>query len=356
MIPIKKRLIPLYETIVTNFIGKTFNRPSDKIAFIFLAGDYGNLGDLAIRYAQEQFINKILPEYTVVSISQSDTYKYLRSIKRQLNENDLIFIQGGGNFGDLYPKADYGRLFICNFFNKSKVCIFPQTILFTNTKYGNWRKKSNIRTIKKRTSLTIFTRENKSYKVARDLFGYKKVQLCPDIVLSLLPSIRKKKSNIKRDGIIITFRSDIEKKLSGQDQKSLVQLLLQNGKKLKYLDTDEGDIQVTSTELGFKKVDEFLNKYSNSELVVTDRLHGMIFAAITGTPCIVLSNSNHKIEETYKDWLRGCNYIKFIGDFSIDKFKKQKNILLDKSFKSNYNSIDLAFDNLEKYVKRTANY
>ena len=84
MIPIKKRLIPLYETIAVNFMGKTFNRPSDKIAFIFLAADQNNLGDLAIRQAQEWFIQKLLPEHAVISITQADTYLYLKSIREQI--------------------------------------------------------------------------------------------------------------------------------------------------------------------------------------------------------------------------------------------------------------------------------
>lgn len=38
-------------------------------------------------------------------------------------------------------------------------------------------------------------------------------------------------------------------------------------------------------------------KFRECELVITDRIHGMIFAAITGTPCIALSN--YKIKGTY---------------------------------------------------------
>lgn len=44
--------------------------------------------------------------------------------------------------------------------------------------------------------------------------------------------------------------------------------------------------------------------------MITDRLHGMIFAAITSTPCIALRNSNHKIEYSY-EWFKDCGYIKF---------------------------------------------
>ncbi|WP_423202829.1 polysaccharide pyruvyl transferase family protein [Morganella morganii] len=59
-------------------------------------------------------------------------------------------------------------------------------------------------------------------------------------------------------------------------------------------------------------------KFSNSKLVVTDRLHGMIFAFITNTPCLVIRNSNHKIEETYKNWISNFNYIKLINDQEVN--------------------------------------
>ena len=47
--------------------------------------------------------------------------------------------------------------------------------------------------------------------------------------------------------------------------------------------------------------------------MVTDRLHGMIFAALTKTPCIVVPNSNYKIKGIY-EWLKGLNYISFLED------------------------------------------
>ena len=53
-----------------------------------------------------------------------------------------------------------------------------------------------------------------------------------------------------------------------------------------------------------------LLSFASSKLVITDRLHGMIFAAITGTPCIVFSNYNHKVRGTY-EWISYLPYIKF---------------------------------------------
>jgi pyruvyl transferase EpsI len=49
----------------------------------------------------------------------------------------------------------------------------------------------------------------------------------------------------------------------------------------------------------------------NSELVITDRLHGMIFCAITSTPCIVMSNYNYKVSGVY-EWIKDLKYVSFL--------------------------------------------
>ena len=68
-----------------------------------------------------------------------------------------------------------------------------------------------------------------------------------------------------------------------------------------------------------QKVSEFelvrakMCQFAEAELVITDRLHGMIFSAITETPCIVLGNHNHKIEGSYQ-WIKHLPYIRFIKE------------------------------------------
>ena len=44
----------------------------------------------------------------------------------------------------------------------------------------------------------------------------------------------------------------------------------------------------------------------------------MIFCVITGTPCIVFNNFNHKIEFSYKNWLSHLDYIKFTTTNNVD--------------------------------------
>lgn len=52
------------------------------------------------------------------------------------------------------------------------------------------------------------------------------------------------------------------------------------------------------------------NEFRSARLVITDRLHGMIFSAVTGTPCVALNNSNGKVGYEY-EWLKDVPYIAF---------------------------------------------
>ena len=59
-------------------------------------------------------------------------------------------------------------------------------------------------------------------------------------------------------------------------------------------------------------------KFYNSKVVITDRLHGMIFCAITKTPCIVTRSLDHKVIESYK-WIKNLNYIRLVEGLDFDK-------------------------------------
>ena len=89
-----------------------------------------------------------------------------------------------------------------------------------------------------------------------------------------------------------------------------------------------------------KKIQEF----QMAQIVITDRLHGMIFSAITGTPCIVLNNNNSKVKNCYEK-LRNLKYIQFIDDTSSlerdfkSLSKTKENIFDSNSYKEQIKNI-----------------
>ncbi len=302
--------------IEKNFCYKKIELSDKNRVFIFLAADYGNVGDIAITCAQEDFLKKNYPIYDIVKIPLKDTCRYYRSIKKQITPDDIITIIGGGNMGDLYYGFELKRQFIIRNFKENKIISFPQTIYFTDSKLGKKIALKCRKNYSEHPNLTIAARESKSYQMMKKLFKNNHVILVPDIVLS--SSFSKK---FKRKNITLCFRNDGEKSLNDDIKNKMIGAIYEKFNNIQEIDTHVGNISVIGKEK--KILYEKLTQFSKSKVVLTDRLHGMIFCAITATPCIVLSNNNYKIEGTYDDWLKNISWITFYKDINIDQIIKK---------------------------------
>lgn len=270
---------------------------------IGLAADYGNLGDVAITYATTSFMKEKFPEAEIIDFPISKTFSEMKALKSVIKDHDIITIVGGGNMGDLYDDIEYCRQFIIEQFPNNQIISFPQTIDFSNTKYGNKAKEKLIDTYDSHDNLVVSAREKNSYSDLNMTLESAKVVLAPDIVLSLNES----DNAFERRGITICFRSDEEQAID-DNEKIRLKNEVQNKYNVVFEDThinkDNMSLEERTYELN-KKWDTF----KKSKLVITDRLHGMIFAAITGTPCIAFDNSNNKVSGVYNLWLRDLPYI-----------------------------------------------
>lgn len=154
----------------------------------------------------------------------------------------------------------------------------------------------------------LFTRDKFSYNFAQKKLPEVDATLMPDMALSLTPRITDK----RRNGVILLLRNDAEKTLSVRD----LQVLLKNVKrnfKNNYIQSDT-HIYFDNIDDNFakNKIYELWDKISRSQLVITDRLHGMVFAALTNTPCIVLHSKSPKIQGVY-EWIKNNKFI-FLED------------------------------------------
>ena len=89
--------------------------------------------------------------------------------------------------------------------------------------------------------------------------------------------------------------------------------------------------------------------FARSEIVITDRLHGMIFAAITGTKCIVLNSKSPKIKGCF-EWIKDLKYIYFLNE--ISNFSVAYNYLLDLDYADlkRHKSSNFDYGTLEQYI------
>ncbi|WP_232684040.1 polysaccharide pyruvyl transferase family protein [Leuconostoc mesenteroides] len=82
-------------------------------------------------------------------------------------------------------------------------------------------------------------------------------------------------------------------------------------------------IVTLSTLLEINTLNSKLQEFSSSKIVITDRLHGMIVAYITGALAIVFDNQNNKVRHSYNDWLSDVDYIHFVADdYSNEELEK----------------------------------
>ncbi len=290
---------------------------SDKKVFIALSANYGNIGDIAITIAQENMIKRIFPDRKIVEIPMNDAFDYEDEIKKILNDNDILTIIGGGNLGNAYLWFEQRRRFIIKLFKNNKSISFPQSSSFEEDEIGQRELKISVEDYAQNPNLRVFAREKKSYDIMKTNFK-NKVHLVPDIVLFLKDKISEESNNIRKK-ITLCLRNDMEKNTSENIVEDLTKLL-----SLNYFE----DIFITDTHLGhdFVEISErekffetSLQEFKNSKVVITDRLHGMLFCIITNTPCIVLDNSNRKISATYDTWLRNISMVKFLEHYDEDK-------------------------------------
>ncbi len=344
---LKEYIRPLYEYIKTYLCPKKVDLEIDnkkKTVYIFLSPDYPNLGDVAIYYAQRKFIEENYPTCNIIEIPISKTYDYIKSIKKVMKSSDIITLIGGGNFGDLYPIADYARLFIIKTFKNNKIIAFPQSFGFSNTPYGKRRLQKTKKVIEKNQNVILFARENKSFDLMKENFLNTKIKLCPDIVLSL----DKSKQN-ERKNITFALRNDAEKSLEKEQEEKLIKYFKEKYENILFQDTTM-PINEFKEQEKFKYLEKVIEVFSTSRLVITDRLHGMIFCYITKTPCIVFSNNNHKIISTYYTWLKNCNFIKFSSNISLTSIEALTEELLNLK-KIERIELKEKYDCLEKTLK-----
>lgn len=278
---------------------------------------HGNLGDQALVLGELNFFHEKKKGYKLIDIPseifQQNTKKFTKIIKDR-----IILIHAGGFLGDTWINEERMVRTVIQSFPNNKIIILPQTIYFSNTSDGIQEQTLSEQIYNEHNNLVICTREETSFNLAKTMFPNQKALLIPDMALYLKPCIREKSENIA----LLCLRVDIEGILSDFEKENVEESLK------KY---DFADIKYTDTVIK-RKIYQFMRKYevtkklkefAQAKLVVTDRLHGMIFALLTGTPCIVLPNHNYKVSGVYQ-WIKKSNIIKFISDIQdIDDSIKQ---------------------------------
>lgn len=272
---------------------------------VFGAPNHGNLGDYAIYAAECKLFARYLPDANIFGVNMSDFQHEIRALRRLLKKEDLLILTGGGNLGNQYMDDEKIRREVILRFPDNRIVLFPQTMYFTKDAKGEEEAQKTAGIYKAHRDLWLTARDERSCRDMERLFS-RKIRLLPDVVLTL-----KSEKQENKKGALLVLRNDVEGVLQAEHRTMLRQILQPLYGAVEETDTEvevDGDLSCLEGKLRDK-----MEQIGSAALVVTDRLHGMIFAALMQTPCLVLRNYNHKVEETYK-WIQDLDYVEYVPD------------------------------------------
>lgn len=272
---------------------------------------HGNLGDQAIALSICDYFFHHNISYAEVNGAVYRKFAFV--LNSLIKKTDTICICGGGFLGSLWTEEDDMVTSIIEKFKENKIIIAPQSIFFDKNDIKRIEKTKRIYCAHKK--LALFVREKNSFELCKKLFESANIHLVPDIVF-LFKNYCNQKIVRSDKKILLCFRLDKERILTEK-----VELTIKDKIKAFGLECEDSSTIVPYAISSFgrkKEIQKILEKFSSSRLVITDRLHAMLFAYITETPCYVFDNVSHKVSGVY-EWIKDCGYIKYCENFDVNE-------------------------------------
>ena len=313
--------------------------------FFLDAASYNNLGDQAISFAISKYIIDNFKDYEYIEVLEKEFLRNLRYLKKNINKNDIICLAGGGNMGNLYPRYEAIRRKVIKNFKNNKIVIFPQTIDYENDKYGRKELNRSRKVYNSNPNLIVCAREKKSYNIMKNL--YTNVILVSDIVFYLYGKLDDKVQNIEKNKIGICLRDDKESIFNERERNNIINSI-HDINSIIYLST-MSDIQYIDKKNRKKVLMDKLREFKKCNIVLTDRLHGMIFSILCDIPCIVFDNSNKKVSGVLEMISNYNVKVKKLNKQDINKISNYININYQKNVRKN-KEFDI-FEELTKNIE-----
>ena len=267
--------------------------------------EHSNMGDHCIAEETVHYIQSVIQNAYIIQVTEEEL------VWRQFDQlNNVppfipVFLQGGGNLGNLWPGPESIRERVIEGLPNNPVIIMPQSIWFTDDQEGH-EALERAQKIYRGDHILLCCREAVSFTFAKKYFACQSI-LVPDQVMW-----RKKEParKLERFGALTLLRKDIERKMTDEDKKYIELFLTKRFGSVEVSDTVWGSVSVNSHNRT-EQIEKLVSLISSAECVITDRLHGMILCAATGTPCVVFRNGYPKVAASY-EWLKDLKYIRLV--------------------------------------------
>lgn len=314
---------------------------SKRRIYLLCEPKHANLGDQAQFVCIMRWLAANYPECKVISVGDMfkafdyDIKSRIKSfflvlkffwLKLTVRSSDLFVGHSGYFFVD-HHTGWMTFAFFMRYFPNNKMVILPQTVNF----YSPVAKQMASRAFGSKNNLTLLCRDEVSYNNAKLLFGDTKLLLYPDIVTSLIGTM---KFDGQRDGVLLCARNDVEAFYSKQELTQFIARF--NCAKKEVTDTTIGVPRKEMLKNREKLISDAIKYFASFKVVVTDRYHGTIFSAIASTPVVVINSADHKLSSGVKWFPKEVfgDYVQFAKDLD-EAYEKASEMLVAEGLKYN---------------------
>lgn len=278
---------------------------------------YKNIGDCLIWQGELDFL-------ATLPYKCKGMRSYFSKFSNSIAKDDIILLQGGGNFGDIWPKPQDYRMRVIRQYPNNKVIILPQTVWFEHEA----NLKDCAKELANYPNLTICARDKESYRILKENFK-NDILLLPDMAFYIDMSQWKKTANPQ--GSLLMKREDPELKMTEQISalESKHGMTIADWPTFKSRAWQEAWLGRIKRHLFF--VPGFYDWYaltiyrpylinagvqfiSSYEMIYSTRLHAAILSVLLGkaSDLVWFDNSYGKNRTFYETWLKDCDGIQFV--------------------------------------------
>lgn len=282
---------------------------------------YSNVGDSAIWLGAVAVLEKITgnkPRFVC------DCHNFDVDEMRACHPDGPIFINGGGNFGDIWPTHQLFRESIMREFPDRRIVQLPQSLSFKVAGAVDDCAKA----IGGHGNFTLFVRDKNSEAFAVNNFPCE-VKLLPDMAFGIGVLQERVKPTSE---VFMLLRSDVER---GDYDGSVLQRI-PNARAADWLDEPADFEKVCRLKTRMKswgrgganmrkgrfahfmhlaegRLERGLRLLCSGSIVVTDRLHAHILSTLLDKPHVVLDNNNGKIFSYIDAWTHAYPHLRKVS-------------------------------------------
>lgn len=293
---------------------------------------HNNPGDAALWKGETLALAKL--GHRIVYTSTHDTFDRHR-LDRLLPTDGVVLLHGGGNLGDLWPRHQKFRESIISTVRDRSIVVLPQTVRFEDQR----SEIDSLLLMASHPSLTMMARDQRSFD--RLIAAGLNARLSTDPTTALWPNPSQPHEPQGRRQVLYLLRSDHERRVP-------VPLAL------KPLARDWSDLGVTMeivsrpshiTDRSLDVIDRAQTEFGRAlpatcwariarqrrhsdrlvaaataailatDIVVTDRLHGMLFGLAFGRPVIAIESGYGKLSNYAETFLGGNRRLHLLHSF-----------------------------------------